>query len=99
MDIYTGDRYCVIPLRCTALVSPVNHVGPGAVGLFFTGGVDSFYSLLKDVELSADAGHEPVTHLLYANFEAHHGRAYDRLVGRFAPRRRGDRPSGGPYRH
>ncbi|HZA15574.1 MAG TPA: hypothetical protein VE645_01540 [Pseudonocardiaceae bacterium] len=85
MDIYTGwwgDRHRVIPLRCAAPVSPVNHVGPGVVGLFFTGGVDSFYSLLKDVELSTDAGHEPVTHLLYANIGAHHGRAYGRLVGR-----------------
>jgi hypothetical protein len=44
--------------------------------------VDSFYSLLKDVELSTDAEHEPVTHLLYANFERHHGRAYERLLDR-----------------
>ena len=85
MDIYTswwGDRHRVVPLRCAAPVAPVDHVGPGAVGLYFTGGVDSFYSLLKDVELSTDAGHESVTHLLYANFEGHHGRPYDRLLGR-----------------
>jgi hypothetical protein len=85
MDIYTawwGDRHRVVPLRCAAPVPPVNHAGLEAVGLYFTGGVDSFYSLLKDVELSTDAGHEPVTHLLYANFERHHGRAYDRLLDR-----------------
>lgn len=84
-DIYTawwGDRHRVVSLRCAAPVPPVRHAGPGAVGLYFTGGVDSFYSLLKDDELSTDAEHEPVTHLLYANFECHHGRAYDRLLGR-----------------
>jgi hypothetical protein len=85
MEVYTawwGDRYRVVPLRCAAQAPPVNHAGPGAVGLYFTGGVDSFYSLFKDVELSIDAGHEPVTHLLYANFERHHGRGYDRLLYR-----------------
>jgi hypothetical protein len=83
MDIYTawwGDRHHVIPLRCLAPVPSVRDATAGAVGLYFTAGVDSFYSLLKDVELSTDAGHEPVTHLLYANFERHRGLAYDRLV-------------------
>lgn len=85
MDIYTawwGDRHRVVPLRCAAKVLPVRHAGPGPVGLYFTAGVDSFYSLLKDVQLSTDLGHEPVTHLLYANFERHTGRAYDRLLDR-----------------
>jgi hypothetical protein len=85
MDIYAawwGDRHRLVPLRCPIWVPPVRGAGPGAVGLYFTCGVDSFYSLLKDVELSAGAGHEPVTHLLYANFERHHGRAFERLLTR-----------------
>jgi hypothetical protein len=82
MDIYAawwGDRYQSVPLRC---VTSTQAAGASAVGLYFTGGVDSFYSLLKDVELSADPVHERVTHLLFANFEQCRGTAHDRLLGR-----------------
>jgi hypothetical protein len=53
-----------------------------AVGLFFTTGVDSFYSLLKDVGREADPGHEPVTHLVFANFEQQSGHDYEGFLGR-----------------
>jgi hypothetical protein len=85
MDIYAawwGDRYRSVPLRCAATTQAVSAAGAGAAGLYFTAGVDSFYSLLKDVELSADPVHERVTHLLFANFERCRGPAYDRLLDR-----------------
>ncbi len=91
MDIYAawwGDRHRSVPLKCAAPApapAPAQFAGAagtGAVGLYFTAGVDSFYSLLKDVELAADPGHDPVTHLLFANFERRRGPAYDRLLGR-----------------
>jgi hypothetical protein len=84
MDVYRawwGEHYGSISLACPTTRSPGGGDAP-ATGLYFTAGVDSFYSLLKDVELSDDPAHESVTHLLYANFEAHDGVAFDRLLGR-----------------
>jgi hypothetical protein len=85
MDIYTawwGDRYRAVQVRCGASAEAVERDGTAAVGLYFTAGVDSFYSLLKDLELSDEAAHEPVTHLLFANFEHHAGPPYERLLAR-----------------
>jgi hypothetical protein len=56
--------------------------GEDAVGLFFTTGVDCFYSLLKDRERRTEPGHEPVSHLLLANFEQHTGPDHDQLAAR-----------------
>jgi hypothetical protein len=83
MDIYAawwGDRYRPVPLRCATPWIPVGSAAHSSVGLYFTAGVDSFYSLLKDVELSASSYHEPVTHLLHANFEEHSGPVYNNLL-------------------
>jgi hypothetical protein len=87
MDIYAtwwGDRYQRVPVRCVTATQDAgaSAAGASAAGLYFTGGVDSYYSLLKDVGLAADPAHEPVTHLLFANFERCHGVAYTRLLDR-----------------
>ena len=84
MDIccaWWGDRHGPVVLRCSTAAPAAGAPGAG-VGLYVTCGVDSLYSLLKDVELSRDPAHEPVTHLLYANFERHEGPAYERLLRR-----------------
>lgn len=84
MDVYRawwGEHYDSISLTCPTTRSSAGG-DAAATALYFTAGVDSFYSLLKDVELSDDPAHESVTHLLYANFEAHEGVAYDRLLDR-----------------
>lgn len=70
-------------LRPVGLHAPVStRVGGDAVGLFFTGGVDSFYSLVKDVARSSTAGWEPVTHLVFVNFERQAGAGYEHLLDR-----------------
>jgi hypothetical protein len=56
--------------------------GQAAVGLFFTTGADCFYSLLKDIDRRAEPAHQPVTDLLFVNFERQSGRDYQRLLGR-----------------
>ncbi|MFF2351110.1 hypothetical protein ACFVVL_15165 [Kitasatospora sp. NPDC058115] len=56
--------------------------GPAGVGLFFTLGVDSFYSLLGDGERRAEPGHRPVTELLFVNFDRHSGPDQEHLLGR-----------------
>lgn len=70
------------PVPVTA--APRLDRGPGraAVGLFFTTGVDCFYSLLKDIDHRSESSHQPVTDLLFVNFERQSGPDYERLVNR-----------------
>lgn len=81
-DIYaawvTGTRR--IELTCTAGAAAPT---PDAVGLFFGCGVDSFYSLLKDIETPAPAA--PITHLiLMYGFDVRMGNRplFDMIAGR-----------------
>lgn len=83
MDVYAAwwPPLRPVPVRAAAH-RPPGPAGPGA-GLFFSTGVDCFYSLLRDVDREAtDPAHEPVTHLLFANFDEQSGRDYDRLLER-----------------
>lgn len=82
MDIYSTWWSQLAPVRVRGEGDSVPGAGRQAVGLFFTAGVDSFYSLLTDVARANDPHHEPVTHLLFANFERQSGHDYDRLIGR-----------------
>ncbi|MER5264053.1 hypothetical protein ABTZ99_18475 [Actinosynnema sp. NPDC002837] len=79
-DIYTAWWPHLHPVDLRAPVA--THGAGDAVGLFFTAGVDSFYSLLKDVARSAAPDWEPVTHLLFANFERKTGAWHERLLAR-----------------
>ncbi|MFD0345158.1 hypothetical protein ACFQ0M_01880 [Kitasatospora aburaviensis] len=56
--------------------------GRGAVGLFFTLGVDCFYSLLGDGGRRSEPHHRPITDLLFVNFEQHTGPDHARLLDR-----------------
>ncbi|MDQ3934519.1 MAG: hypothetical protein M3340_07795 [Actinomycetota bacterium] len=83
MEIYAawwGDRYRRVPLRCGPAAAETRPRPPG-VGLFFTAGVDSYFSLLKDCENGGRRGHEPVSHLLFANVNGYAGTGYERFVG------------------
>ncbi|MDQ4032897.1 MAG: hypothetical protein M3332_11755 [Actinomycetota bacterium] len=82
MDIYTAWWDHLRPVHIRAEVREPDRTERPGVGLFFTTGVDSFYSLLTDLERDGDPLHEPVTHLLFANFEEQSGQDYDRLLGR-----------------
>jgi hypothetical protein len=82
MNIYTAWWDHLRPVHIQAQVRAPDRTQRPGVGLFFTTGVDSFYSLLTDVERDGDPLHEPVTHLLFANFEQQSGKDYDRLLGR-----------------
>ncbi|MEU4765064.1 hypothetical protein AB0H12_17575 [Actinosynnema sp. NPDC023794] len=79
-DIYTAWWPHLRPVDLRAPVT--TRAGGDAVGLFFTAGVDSFYSLLKDIGRSATPDWEPVTHLLFANFERKTGPRYEHLLER-----------------
>jgi hypothetical protein len=85
MDIYSawwGHRHRRVKVHFPVAAPPAGGAGRDAVGLFFSAGVDSFYSLLKDIELSALADQPPVTYLLHANFKRRHSPAHDRLLDR-----------------
>ncbi|SDD59121.1 hypothetical protein [Actinokineospora iranica] len=70
-------------LHSVELEAPVAGRESGdAVGLFFTAGVDSFYSLIKDVARSTASDWEPVTHLVFVNFERQTGARYEHLLER-----------------
>ncbi|MFJ3788369.1 hypothetical protein [Kitasatospora sp. NPDC090091] len=56
--------------------------GQDAVGLFFTLGVDCFYSLLRDGGRRSEPGHRAVTDLLSVNFEQHAGPDHTQLIDR-----------------
>ncbi|MFF2953465.1 hypothetical protein ACFVVU_19205 [Kitasatospora sp. NPDC057965] len=56
--------------------------GQDGTGLFFTLGVDSFYSLLRDRERRTEPAHRPVSELLFVNFEQHAGPEYEHLLDR-----------------
>lgn len=95
MEIHHAWWERLHPIRVTATgTSPAPRVDDPAVGLFFTAGVDSLHSLLKDRAAYDRPGHRPVTDLLYVNFEAHtgpgHGRKLDRI--RHVAERTGCRP-------
>lgn len=63
--------------------APAARLPAPGVGLFFTAGVDSWYSLLKDLAATGrEPGHRPVTDLVFANFDQAEGSAYDRLLDR-----------------
>ncbi|MER7707107.1 hypothetical protein ABTX81_29940 [Kitasatospora sp. NPDC097605] len=82
MEIYSAwwERFGEVRLTATETAVPAG--GEDAVGLFFTTGVDCFYSLLKDGERRTEPHHQPVTDLLFANFEQDSGTDHDRLVAR-----------------
>ncbi len=82
MEIYSAWWERLREVRVTATETAAPTGGEDAVGLFFTTGVDCFYSLLKDGERRAEPDHQPVTELLFANFEQHSGADHDRLVER-----------------
>jgi hypothetical protein len=82
MHIYSAWWDHLRPVRIRAGAGRAGITCQGEVGLFFTTGVDCFYSLLKDVEYEEDPLHEPITHLPFANFEQQSGDDYERLVDR-----------------
>ncbi|MFE6869228.1 hypothetical protein ACFVFS_22045 [Kitasatospora sp. NPDC057692] len=82
VEIYTAWWERLRTVRVTAGEPVEAPYGPAAVGLFFTLGVDSFYSLLGDAERRAEPGHRPVSDLLFVNFERHAGPDHDRLLDR-----------------
>ncbi|GAA1582195.1 hypothetical protein GCM10009828_002790 [Actinoplanes couchii] len=67
-------------------IAPASTAGPTAaasgVGLFFTAGVDSHYSLLKDLRRADAPGHREITHLVFANVHEDDGPDHERLVTR-----------------
>jgi hypothetical protein len=86
-----GARTAMRLYRTWWSLSPVPitpaSVLPGArrgcgTGLFFTAGVDSWYSLLKDITEAGLPGHESITHLIFVNFEQARDRPYERLLER-----------------
>ena len=81
MEVYQA-WWALGPVRVAAGPGPERGRGGPAVGLFFTTGVDCFYSLLKDVGRRPEPDHQPVTDLLYVNFEQRAGPDYDRLLDR-----------------
>ncbi|WP_380282314.1 hypothetical protein [Kitasatospora purpeofusca] len=82
VEIYTAWWERLRAVRVTAGEPVEARRGPAAVGLFFTLGVDSFYSLLGDAERRTEPGHRPVGDLLFVNFEQHAGPDHDRLLDR-----------------
>jgi hypothetical protein len=52
--------------RVTVSSADTHETQAAGTGLFFTGGVDSFYSLLRDIETHGD-GPEAVTHLVFVH--------------------------------
>ncbi len=61
-DIYAAWVAGTRRIRITCPAAPASPPPPESVGLFFACGVDSFYSLLKDIETPAQAA--PITHLI-----------------------------------
>lgn len=88
MDIYAAWWPELQPVRIDAVHSPTPLRQMGTqVGLFFTCGVDCFYTLLKDVGQDEVPGHEPIAYLVFANFEQQSGPEYEHLrtrIGRVA---------------
>lgn len=82
MDIYAAwwGELREIRLAATEVAAPTQC--GSSVGLFFTTGVDCFYSLLKDRERGPQPGYEPIAELLFAKFEQQSGPDYDRLIRR-----------------
>ncbi|MFF2659972.1 hypothetical protein ACFVUH_21735 [Kitasatospora sp. NPDC058032] len=82
MEIYAAWWARLREVRLT-VGEPVEATrGQDGVGLFFTLGVDSFYSLLGDRERRAEPAHRPVSELLFVNFEQHTGPDHEHLLGR-----------------
>ncbi len=69
-----------------AEIVPASTAGPTAaadgVGLFFTAGADSHYSLLKDLRRAEAPGHREITHLVFANVLQDDGPDHERLLTR-----------------
>ncbi|MEU1287746.1 hypothetical protein [Kitasatospora sp. NPDC005856] len=82
MEIYHAWWGTLRPVRFDAAEEAVPEPSPDGVGLFFTTGVDCFYSLFKDGSRRGRPGHRPVTTLVHANFDQHRGADYDRLLSR-----------------
>ncbi|MFE7558414.1 hypothetical protein [Kitasatospora sp. NPDC057500] len=82
MEVYAAWWERLREVRVAAGEPVGARPGLDATGLFFTLGVDSFYSLLRDGERRAEPGHRPVTELLFVNFEQHTGPDHDRLLDR-----------------
>ncbi|WP_344334007.1 hypothetical protein [Kitasatospora putterlickiae] len=82
MEVYAAWWERLREVRVTAGEPVRARPGLDATGLFFTLGVDSFYSLLRDGEHRTEPGHRPVTELLFVNFEQHTGPDHDRLLDR-----------------
>ncbi|MGV9266892.1 hypothetical protein ACWDRR_19790 [Kitasatospora sp. NPDC003701] len=82
MEIYAAWWARLREVRVTAGELVGAERGQDGAGLFFTLGVDSFYSLLRDREHRSDPAHRPVSELLFVNFEQHAGPEYDRLLDR-----------------
>ncbi|WP_052509047.1 hypothetical protein [Kitasatospora griseola] len=70
------------PVRFAVAEEAPAEASADGVGLFFSTGVDCFYSLLKDRDRHGRPGHRPVDALVHANFDRHRGADYDRLVSR-----------------
>ncbi|MFD2415958.1 hypothetical protein [Amycolatopsis pigmentata] len=81
MEVYRAWGHGLVPVRVEARGRLLRDE-PEGVGLFFTTGVDSFYSLFKDGELRADPGHRPITDLLYVNYERRAIRGYEMVLRR-----------------
>jgi hypothetical protein len=81
MEIYQA-WWQLHPIPVAAARGPDRGRGGAAIGLFFTTGVDCFYSLLKDVDRRSEFDHQPVTDLLFVNFERQDGPDYQRLLNR-----------------
>lgn len=81
MEVYRAWWDGLAPVRVEARGKLLRD-DPGGVGLFFTTGVDCFYSLLKDGERAAEPGHSPITDLLYVNYERRAIRGYETLLRR-----------------
>jgi hypothetical protein len=62
-DLLAGWRWRLSRVEVTA-PSATDVIGGSAVGLFFSGGIDSYYSLLKNME-QHPSGPDAITHLIF----------------------------------
>jgi hypothetical protein len=82
MSMYASWDRRLHRIEIRAPIAPVNKLGSCGTACFFTGGVDSFYSLIKN--LDREHGENRVTHLIfirgYANCPLENAQLFDGLL-------------------